>query len=139
MGWYVDRTGRHRLCGVLAGFVAAMGFAVSQWPAASPVLVMAGFSVAMMGGMSFFPCFWALPSQVLSPRVVPAACGIITVANVGGFVGPYAMGFLTDLTGSQFGGVMVMVGSAAMAGVCVWVLPRGRSSLHEIARERTKY
>ena len=126
MGWYVDRTGRHRLCGVLAGFVAAMGFAVSQWPAATPVLVMAGFSVAMMGGMSFFPCFWALPSQVLSPSVVPAACGIITVANVGGFVGPYAMGFLTDLTGSQFGGVMVMVGSAAMAGVCVWILPRGR-------------
>ena len=134
MGWYVDRTGRHRLCGVIAGFVAAMGFAVSQWPAASPVLVMTGFTVAMMGGMSFFPCFWALPSQVLNPSVVPAACGIITVANVGGFVGPYAMGFLTDLTGSPVGGVMVIMVSAAMAGVCVWILPRGRSHSSHGAR-----
>jgi nitrate/nitrite transporter NarK len=71
--------------------------------------------------------------------VVPAACGIITVANVGGFVGPYAMGFLTDLTGSQFGGVMVMVVSAAMAGVCIWVLPRGRESLRESVAATKKY
>lgn len=134
MGWYVDRTGRHRLGGVIAGFAAAAGFAVSQLPAAGPVVVMAGFSVAMMGVMSFFPCFWALPSRLLSPSIVPAACGVITTANIGGFVGPYAMVFLTDLTGSQVGGVLAIMVSAAMAGVCVGILPRGLA--HSSQRRR---
>jgi len=130
MGWYVDRTGRYRSSAVIAGMVGAVGFIVSQIPGASPVIVMAGFSVAMMGMMSFYPCFWPLPSRLLNPSVVPAACGVLTTANIGGFVGPYAMGFLTDLTGSQVGGVLVMVVSVAMAGICVGIAPGTRRPSH---------
>lgn len=127
-GWYVDRTGRHRSSGLIAGVVGAVGFAISQIHGANPVVVMAGFSVAMMGMMSFYPSFWTLPSKLLSPSVVPTVCGVLTTANIGGFVGPYAMGFLTDLTGSQVGGVLVLVVSAVGAGVCVGMLPRAHAS-----------
>ena len=129
-GWYADRTGRHRQCGLIAGLVSAAGLGLSQMPGASPVIVMVGFSIAAMGNLSFFPCFWTLPSKLLRPSVVPAVCGLLTVANIGGFVGPYAIGFLTDLTGSHVGGVLVMVVSAAMAGICVGVLPGTRGRTH---------
>jgi fucose permease len=49
--------------------------------------------------------------------VAAAACGLITMANIGGFVGPYAIGFFTDLTGTQMAGVLVLVASAVMAGI----------------------
>jgi len=127
-GWYADRTGRHRQCGLIAGLVSAAGLGLSQARGATPGIVMVGFSIAAMGNLSFFPCFWTLPSKLLRPSVVPAVCGLLTVANIGGFFGPYAMGFLTDLTGSQVGGVLVMVVSAAMAGVCVGVLRRTHPS-----------
>ena len=127
-GWYADRTGRHKLCGVIVTVTAGAGFGLSQMPGISPVVVLVGFSIAAMGTLSFFPCFWALPSKLLPPSVVPAVCGLLTLGNIGGFVGPYAMGFLTDLTGSQVGGVLGLVVSATMAGVCVGVLPKARTS-----------
>ena len=133
-GWYTDKTGSYKGCAVVVGMLAAVGFGISQLPGVSSVIVVAGFSLGAMGIMSFFPCFWALPSRLLSPRVLPTVCGLLTLANVGGFVGPYAMGFLNDLTGSQVGGVLVLVGSAAAAGVCVGVLPRGRSHSSHGAR-----
>jgi ACS family tartrate transporter-like MFS transporter len=118
-GWYVDRTGRYRLVAAVAGLMEAVGFGISQIPAASGVVVVLGFSLAAAGMMSFYPCFWPLPSKLLSPSVVPAVCGLLTIANLGGFVGPYAMGFLTDLTGSQGSGVLLMVVSGLLAGICV--------------------
>jgi len=38
------------------------------------------------------------------------------MANFGGFVGPYAIGFLTDMTGTQVAGVLFLVTSAILAG-----------------------
>jgi hypothetical protein len=38
------------------------------------------------------------------------------MANIGGFAGPYAIGFLTDLTGTQLAGVLVLMTSAVLAG-----------------------
>jgi hypothetical protein len=37
-------------------------------------------------------------------------------------VGPYAIGFFTDLTGTQVAGVLVLVASALMAGGSVALL-----------------
>ena len=77
---------------------------------------MIGFCIANMGIMSYSPCFWALPAKLLNARIAAAACGLITMANIGGFAGPYAIGFLTDLTGTQLAGVLVLMTSAVLAG-----------------------
>jgi fucose permease len=44
------------------------------------------------------------------------------MANIGGFVGPYAIGFLTDRTGTQVAGVLALVMSAVLAGGSVALL-----------------
>jgi fucose permease len=77
----------------------------------------------MMGIMSYCPCFWALPTKLLNARLAAAACGLITMANLGGFVGPYAIGFFTDLTGTQLAGVLVLMISAILAGTVLQLLP----------------
>ena len=116
-GWNADRTGQHRGHAVIAALVAAAGLAISQLPGVSGFVVVIGFSIAEMGLMSYYPGFWALPTKMLGAGTAAAVCGLITMANVGGFVGPYAIGYLTDLTGSHLAGVGLLVTSAILAGV----------------------
>lgn len=116
VGWNADRTGLHRRHAILATFVAAIGLAISQWPGIGGPVVVTGFCIAMMGAMCFYPGYWALLTKLLNPRVAAAACGLITIANLGGFVGPYAIGFLNDHTGTQFVGVLLLVTSTILAG-----------------------
>ena len=41
--------------------------------------------------------FWAMPSTILSGTAAAAVVGSINcVGNLGGFVGPYAVGYLTE-------------------------------------------
>ncbi len=117
-GWHSDRTGERKWHAIIATLVAAAGLAISQVPGISPPLAMAGFSIAAMGIMSYFPPYWALPTKLLSVGVAAAAYGFINlIANLGGFVGPYAIGFLTDLTGTYVAGVLLLVASAIVSGL----------------------
>jgi len=124
-GWNADRTGLHKRHAMIAAGIAAVGLAMSQLPGIGATAVVIGFCIGMMGIMSYYPCYWALPTKLLNGRVAAAACGLITMANIGGFVGPYAIGFFTDLTGTQVAGVMVLLASAVMAGGSVaWLRTR---------------
>jgi hypothetical protein len=64
-------------------------------------------------------CFWPLPVELLSPSAAAAAFGSITMANLGGFAGPYAIDFLTDLTGTYVAGILLLVGAPSLQ---VWSL-----------------
>jgi ACS family tartrate transporter-like MFS transporter len=122
MGWHSDKTGERRWHAALAAFAAAIGFALSQ-VFADPVAVMACFSLAAMGIMSYYAPFWALPTQLLSARWAAASFGFINlIANLGGFAGPYLIGFLTDRTGTYVAGVLLMVISAVLSGMVLMFL-----------------
>jgi ACS family tartrate transporter-like MFS transporter len=117
-GWHSDRTGERKWHAIMATLAAAAGLAISQIPGASPAVVVAGFSIAAMGIMSYYLCFWALPTKLLSAGVAAAAFGFMNlIANLGGFVGPYAVGFMTELTGTYVAGLLMFVGSAILYGV----------------------
>jgi sugar phosphate permease len=117
-GWHSDRTGERKWHAVIAALIAAAGLALSQVPGVSPPVAMAGFSLAAIGIMSYYPCYWALPTKLLNAGVAAAAFGFINlIANLGGFVGPYAMGFLSDVTGTYVAGILFLVGSAILSAV----------------------
>jgi MFS transporter, ACS family, tartrate transporter len=79
------------------------------------------FAAGVYGAMA---PFWALPSEFLAG--FSAASGIALVASigtVGGFFGPYAVGFIRHKTGSLFGGV-TLAGIALLAlATLVLLLP----------------
>ena len=81
---------------------------------------MALLSGAAMGVYGYLPAFWSLPTTFLTEAAAAACIGLInSFGNLGGFVGPYAMGFLSDKTGSYAAGVAYLSGSAAVAAVLV--------------------
>ncbi len=116
-GWHSDKTGAHKWHAAMTTFACAAGLALSQVPGAPTPVVMAGFSIAAMGSLSYYPSFWSLATNALSPAGAAAAFGfVVLVGNLGGFVGPYAIGYLTDATGSYAAGILALAGSAIASG-----------------------
>ena len=128
LGWNSDRTNEHKWHAALCAVLGGVGLAISQLSDA-PVVVMTGFSIAAIGVMSYYPTFWALPAQMLSPRTAAASFGFINlIANLGGFAGPYAVGYLTDRTGTYAAGVLLLVATAVLAAVVLLWLKSARTA-----------
>ena len=50
---------------------------------------------------AFLPVFWSIPTMILCESAAAATFGLInSVAQLGGFAGPYVIGFLNDRTHS---------------------------------------
>jgi sugar phosphate permease len=123
VGWHSDHTGERRWHTALPIFTVAVFLTFSQLAADNVVLAMAMFCVATAGLYSYLPSFWSLPTTFLSEAAAAACIGLInSVGNLGGFAGPYAVGFLSTRTGSYEAGVYYLVGSAALAGLFVLLL-----------------
>ena len=74
------------------------------------VLAIAAFSVATMALYSFPSPFWALPTIFLSGPAAAASIALINATgNLGGFAGPYMIGYLADLTGGYTAGLLYLV------------------------------
>lgn len=129
VGWHSDRTGERRWHTALSIWAVAAALAASQAVGDNVPLAIACFSVAAMGLYTYLPSFWALPTTFLSEAAAAACIGLInSFGNLGGFVGPYAIGFLSNKTGTYKAGVFYLVGSAALSGLLVLLL-RGTRKL----------
>jgi nitrate/nitrite transporter NarK len=80
-----------------------------------------GITIALIGINAARAIFWAIPPRFLSGAAAAGGFAFInTIGTIGGFVGPYMVGFLKDATGSFTAGLRGMAGllvlTAIMAG-----------------------
>ncbi len=93
----------------------------------APVLRMALLAVAGYGVFANLPVFWTLPAAFLSGASAAAGIAIINaLGNLAGFVGPYAMGWIKDATGSFSGGLLLIAVLALISAVAVMLLRHDR-------------
>ena len=95
----------------------------------SPWLLIVLWCFAAMGIWSFFGPFWSLPNEFLTGS--SAAVGIALInsfGNIGGFVGPYAMGAINRKTGSFHGGLL-LAGISLFVSATLVLMLRKRTSL----------
>ena len=118
-GWACDRSSQKRLlCGaafvIAAVGVAGVGWVGSSWWVLVPASLMAFFLEATR------PTFWSLPSMFLSRSGAAAGIALInSVGNLGGVIGPIAVGWLKDTTQSFAGGLYFIGLVTAIAGILV--------------------
>lgn len=82
-------------------------------------------SIAALGAFSLLPVFFALPGEFLTGFSAASGIALITsIANLGGFAGPYAVGFLHDRTGSLYAGMALVGVSLVMCAALTLALPK---------------
>ena len=93
-----------------------------------PILAVFFLALVPMGHCAAYGPFWSMPSRFLTGA--PAAAGIalvVTIANVGGFVGPTIIGAMKDRFGTHGPAFMVLGGCAIVAALLAIGLRRVRA------------
>lgn len=124
-----DRMQERRLHTAACMFTAGIGMALSL-ATDNVFLGLLAFTIAAMGIMSRMAPFWAMPSTILSGPAAAAVVGSINCfGNLGGFLGPYAVGYLTDMTHSYASGLAFLAGSAFLGGALVLLVRPSRPAV----------
>ena len=81
---------------------------------------MALLCFAQIGVSAVPPMFWPLPASFLTGASAAAGIAAInSLGNLSGFAGPYAMGYLKDLTGNFTAGLLLLAGCALVGAIVV--------------------
>jgi nitrate/nitrite transporter NarK len=87
-------------------------------------LTLTGIAIALIGMNACRPAFFSIFPAFLSGTAI---CGTIAfinaMGNVGGFVGPYLIGWLKDMTGSFKPGMLALAAMLVAAGVSASLIP----------------
>jgi ACS family tartrate transporter-like MFS transporter len=82
-------------------------------------------SLATLGIYSVYGPFYSLPGDFLTGFAAASGIALISsVANLGGFAGPYAIGWISQKTGSLYGGLAVAGVSVLASAALMLLLPR---------------
>jgi MFS family permease len=82
--------------------------------------VVALLCFAQIGVSAVPPMFWPLPASFLTGASAAAGIAAInSLGNLSGFAGPFAMGYLKDLTGSFTAGLLLLAGCAVVGAAVV--------------------
>jgi MFS family permease len=110
-----DRTGARRpfvALGALVSGAAFIGTSLVHGLVPSVLLL----SIAMLGLATMFGPFWTLATSFVHGAGAAAGIALInSVGNVGGFVGPYGVGYIRDTTDS-FSAGLIAIGVVVIAG-----------------------
>ncbi|MFJ3057525.1 MFS transporter [Herbaspirillum sp. NPDC087042] len=122
-----DRNNERKWHFIAAAVLAAGGLIASGWLLGSAWALVA-MCVATIGIYGAKPAFWSMPSDYLSGTAAAAGIALVnSVGNLGGFVGPYIVGWLKQTSSSYEPGLYFLAGSAALAGLLTLLsIPGGR-------------
>ena len=119
---WVDHSGRKIKNLTLACLVAAIGLVLAIVTSSFAVSLL-WITLALSGITSARAIFWTIPTRFLTGVAAAGGLAFInSVATLGGFVGPYAMGWMRDATGSFAAGLMAMAALLALSTVMSWSL-----------------
>jgi ACS family tartrate transporter-like MFS transporter len=119
-----DRSGERFFHVAVPSFIGAAGFAAAAF-LLSPVAGIIALTIAAMGDLCTRGPFWALPPRFLAGSGLAAGIALInTMGSLGGFVGPYAVGYIRQATGGFTGGLLFLATLLVLAGAGTLALRR---------------
>lgn len=127
VGWHSDRTGERIWHASIPRFLSAASLLVCFFSTVSGHmwLSVAMLSLATIGFYCGHAGFWPLPSTLLRGAAAAAGVGVInSFGNLGGFLGPWVLGKLSDESGSYGPGLLYFSG-CSFAAAALLLLVRG--------------
>lgn len=99
--------------------VTALSLIAAVAAQGTPLLSLLALCVGMTALFSTTPLFWSLPPMILTGTAAAAGLAFInSIGNLAGFAGPYAIGWISQTTGSAIWGLLLIAGLTILgAGV----------------------
>lgn len=138
-GFLGDRSKRPRQLAAIGFLITGLALAATQSPGITVAITILFFTVANAGYMFGFPNFWALPSQFLTGAGAAASVGLInSFGNLGGFFGPYAVGYMSERAGGYRGAFLFLAASAIIAAALAMLSGAFRNRAPTIPHEEPR-
>src|SRR3984893_2867465 len=119
-----DRRNERRMLFAVACVVATIGL-IGAGMFNGTWLAVGAMAVAAVGLYGSKPAFWPLPSTFLSGTAAAGGIALInSIGNLGGFVGPYAVGWIKDSTGSYEMGLYFLAACALASAIIAFLTLR---------------
>ncbi|HWQ17605.1 MAG TPA: MFS transporter [Sulfolobales archaeon] len=119
-GRHSDRTGERKLHTAIPLILGALGLIGSGLTVAENQLYLslAMMIIATIGIYSFLGPFWSFANTYLNPEIAPVGIALInSIGNLGGFLGPYIVGYLKDTTGTTYSGLYFLAVSLIVSAI----------------------
>ena len=119
---------------LLASTLAAVGLAFAGWTGAS-YWALLGMSAATVGIYGSRAAFWPMPSIFLTGTAAAGAIAMINaVGNLGGYFGPFIVGWIKDSTGSFEAGLYFLAACSLMCAVITLFAARAAGDAEAMKR-----
>jgi ACS family tartrate transporter-like MFS transporter len=123
-GWSSDRNQERRWHLITASVLGALGLAFAAWSGAS-YWALLGMSAATVGIYGSRASFWPMPSLFLTGTAAAGAIAMINATgNLGGYFGPFIVGWIKDSTQSFNAGLYFLAACSLMAAVLTFFAAR---------------
>jgi MFS transporter, ACS family, tartrate transporter len=114
VGMHSDRANERRWHIAISAFIGAIALAAASH-SRQPFLVIGGMTLGMMGAEAMTGPFWAMATVQVGANAAVAIAVINSIANLGGYFGPYIIGLLRSGNG-QFRGLLAIGITLAISG-----------------------
>ena len=120
---------------IVASILAAVGLAGAGWFGTS-YWALVGMAIATTGIYGSRAAFWPMPSMFLTGTAAAGAIALINATgNLGGYVGPFVVGWIKDSTHSFEAGLYFLAGCALACAVITWFAARAAGAPVETPSE----
>ena len=133
-GWSSDRNNERRWHLIVASTVGALGLAFAAWSGAS-YWALIGMSAATVGIYGSRAAFWPMPSLFLTGTAAAGAIALINATgNLGGYFGPFIVGWIKDSTNSFEAGLYFLAACSLMSAIIAYFAARAAGDPGAMAR-----
>ncbi|WP_158904052.1 MFS transporter [Burkholderia sp. L27(2015)] len=124
IGRSADRLRERRWHVAIPGVVGAIGLLLSTFFGDNTWLSMSALTLATVGILTTLPLFWSLPTAFLGGTAAAAGIALInSLGNLAGFVSPFMVGWLRDLTHSTNSGMYMLAASLVVGALLTLTMP----------------
>ena len=133
-GWSSDLNQERRWHLIVASTLGALGLAFAAWSGASWWALL-GMSAATTGIYGSRAAFWPMPSLFLTGTAAAGAIALINATgNLGGYIGPFIVGWIKDATDSFQAGLYFLAACSLMAAIIAFFAARAAGDPAAMAR-----
>jgi D-galactonate transporter len=119
-----DHRRERRWHAAIPAVVGGIGLIFSAIYGNNVTVAMIALTVATAGILTSLPLFWSLPTAFLGGTAAAAGIALInSLGNLAGFVSPYAVGVIKDITHSTNMGMYLLAGSLFLGAILTLTVP----------------